>query len=52
MILVCLMERYQAHAHLSNSKIGKLSLMPNKESTKASVCGLYQHMPRKNLNIF
>ena len=46
------MECYQAHAHLSNSKIEKLSLTPNKESTKASVCGLYQHMPRKILNIF
>ena len=41
MILVCLMECYQAHAHLSNSKVEKLSLTPNKELTKATVCDLY-----------
>lgn len=52
MILVCLMEFSQARGHLSNSKVEKLSLTPKKESTKVSVCDLYQYMPRKNLNIF
>lgn len=41
MILVCLTECYQAHAHIGNSKVEKLSLTPNKELTKATVCDLY-----------
>lgn len=51
-IIACLMQCFQAHDHISNSKFENLSLKVNTGTTKAIICDFYSLMPKKNVHIF